>query len=121
MKIEVTLVCEDPSYGIRGHRKFWTAVYEGGTSIFTEWGRIRDGRELSVDRLAKGSSQSTYVTVDDQSKALRFIDKKVAEKRAKGYTVAKHVVDGLNIGLFNPGAATPKGVLQMQTRDGIQK
>lgn len=121
MNVSIILICEDPSYGLRGHRKFWSATYEGSNNIFTEWGRIRDGRELNVERLAKGSSQSTYVFVKTPEEAVKFLDKKISEKAKKGYKVVKHVVDGLNLGLFSAGAASPRGIVQMQTLNGTSR
>lgn len=123
MKIDLLLVCEDPDFGIRGHRKFWAASYDdfgvrGPQSIQTRWGRIPDGTETNVKWLH--GQQHKSVAVESEEKALKFIDKKAMEKMAKGYRVVLHEVDGVNIALLHGTAADSRGFIKMATRFGYR-
>lgn len=122
MKVDLILVCEDPNFGRRGHRKFWAASYEtngdgsGPQSVQTRWGRIPDGHKINVAWLR--GQQHKSVVLDNDEKAIKFIDKKAAEKAEKGYQVVVHEVDGINIALLHGSAADEHGYIHMATYRG---
>jgi predicted DNA-binding WGR domain protein len=118
MTVDLILYCEDPTFGVRGSRKFWALSYdsEKGHSVQTRWGRIPDGREVNIKWVH--GQQHKSVPHDSEEKAIKFIDKKAMEKQAKGYKVAVHIVDGTDISLIHGSAAAPSGLLKMQTRSG---
>jgi predicted DNA-binding WGR domain protein len=122
MKVDLILVCEDPNFGVRGHRKFWSASFEtrgdgsGEQSIATRWGRIQPGSEVNIQWLY--AQQHKSVPVKSEADALKFIDKKATEKAMKGYRVVLHIVDDVNIGLLHGSAAGEDGFIKMQTYRG---
>lgn len=128
MKVDLILYCEDPTFGVRGSRKFWAASYQtnprfaGGftkdpsCSVATRWGRIPEGREINIEWLH--GQQHKSVACANEEAAFKFMDKKAAEKQAKGYRVALHIVDDVNVGNLYGSAADSRGFIKMATRDG---
>lgn len=116
-KLIVVLVCEDPTFGLRGSRKYWRAVFvkEHPGTVETDWGRIEPGRQIHIDRLSGQSKPVTFLTAE---KALAFIGKKVVEKRAKGYRVVRHIVDDMDLAILESNGASPEGFITMSTRSG---
>jgi predicted DNA-binding WGR domain protein len=127
MKIDLILVCEDPEFGVRGHRKFWSATYDSTAfhshhdhrpTVLTRWGRIPDGTEVNIRWL--DGQQHKSVPFKDEEAAIKFIDKKATEKSMKGYRVVVHEIDGMNLAQLHCTAADAKGFIKMATRFGYR-
>ena len=128
MKIDLILVYEDPTFGVRGSRKFWAASYmtdprfvAGFTkkqtcSVATRWGRIQYGKRINVEWLQ--GQQHKSVPCEDEECAVAFIDKKAKEKLSKGYKVVVHEIDGVNLALLHGTAADSLGYIKMSTSSG---
>ena len=123
MRIELVVVCEDPTFGVRGSRKFWSACYAtnprgGGAYISTSWGRIPEGREINVKDMLRWPAQRKDVMAADDDTAIKFIDKKAREKMEKGYKIVVHTVDGVNLAILHGTAADAHGFIHMATYRG---
>ena len=129
MKIDLILVYEDPTFGVRGSRKFWAASYmtdprftagytkKKTTTVATRWGRITQyGTNINVEWLR--AQQHKSVPCEDEECAVAFIDKKAKEKLSKGYKVVVHEIDGVNLALLHGTAADSQGYITMRTRSG---
>ena len=128
MKIDLILVYEDPTFGVRGSRKFWAARYmtdprytagyttRKETTVATSWGRIQYGKRINVEWLQ--GQQHKSVPCEDEECAVTFIDKKAKEKLSKGYKVVVHEIDGVNLALLHGTAADSQGYIKMSTRSG---
>jgi predicted DNA-binding WGR domain protein len=119
MKIDLIIVCEDPTFGIRGSRKFWAASLNSdhGFAVQTRWGRIPNGTTINIKWLH--GQQHKSVQCDNEEAAIKFIDTKAKEKAQKGYRVVVHEVDGINLAQLHCTAADGEGNIKMQTRRGV--
>lgn len=126
MKIDLIIVCEDPTFGKRGSRKFWAASFDSGDqgvagdrplTIQTRWGRIPNGTTINIKWLH--GQQHKSVSVENEEAAVKFIDTKAKEKAQKGYRVVVHEVDGMNLAQLHCTAADGNGNIKMQTRYGV--
>lgn len=123
MNLLTILVCEDPNFGMRGHRKYWAAEYTSnlrgehlGGTVATRWGRVPDGRQIDLTWL-RGQQHKSVPVANDEA-AQKFIDKKMREKQMKGYVIVKHEIEGINLGMLESSCAD-NGILNMKTRDGV--
>lgn len=116
MKVDLILVYEDPTFGVRGSRKFWAASFDiaedQSGSVATRWGRIQPGVNLNIKWLS--GQQHKSVPCEDAQCALAFVEKKSREKAEKGYKVLLYEVDGVNIGQLHGTAADENGNFKMQ-------
>src|SRR6266404_61740 len=100
MTIKVLLICESPD---ENKRKMWFAFYngniklEGSKCVQTKWGRIQPGLHMSTRNMIDFAKSTLNVPVENDEKAVKFIDKKVKEKIAKGYVTTEYEHDGLPI------------------------
>ena len=118
MTVDLILVCEDPTFGVRGSRKFWAAsLKDGEATVQTRWGRIPDGHTINVHWLR--GQQHKSVECKNPEAAVKFIDKKATEKAEKGYKVVVHEVDGMDLSILHGTAADADGKITMQTRRGV--
>lgn len=130
MKIDLMLICEDPNFGQRGHRKFWSAsfqtnprftagfTHDPSCSVETRWGRVNEGSIINIQCFYSWSAAHKSVPCKSEADAIKFLDKKATEKMKKGYRVVLHIVDDVNIGLLHGSAADERGFINMMTRTG---
>ena len=116
MTIRVLLICESPE---ENKRKMWGAIYNSRTPfVETRWGRIPHGRNLSTHYIFTNAGQRLDVPVENDEKAVKFIDKKVKEKIAKGYATVEYEHDGLPITFLCDNQPDENGKVKMQTWAG---
>jgi len=125
MKIEVLMICEDPT---DNRRKMWAAEYEGQNphdvenvpagKVRVSWGRIDYGHNKVASDLIRFAKQRQEYAFDNDEKALAFIDKKVREKASKNYQTVVHEQDGMPITFLCDRQPDEHGFVEMQTWNG---
>ena len=121
MTIKVLLICESPD---ENKRKMWYAYYDGTIKLAkqrrvqTRWGRIPPGISMSTRFIINDAMGKLDVPVENDEKAVKFIDKKVKEKIAKGYVTTEYEHDGLPITFLCDNQPDENGNVKMKTWAG---
>lgn len=112
MKIEVVLFYEDPNAGVKGSRKFWAYRRGFGRTDGTYYGRIPYGTSHNIESLMRDGRYVGDSYTDEE--AQKYYEKKLKEKVKKGYVVASHVVDDVDMSCFSAHAKDERNRIHLK-------